>query len=632
MAFIPKIVRVEIIDNTTNNITIFERNQELIDGLIVPISKKKNAEKTNVLILYASDDKVKIATEIEETERGYSVKSIESFPKLFCDFPLIGTENFHFPVIVNSFFFNPQTERDGVWLKGSDDAEVKANQKLLEKAVELYQNLISQVAEKTFFDLYNLAETRIPSVTEKNFDPEWYQANIQRPLREIIKKSKVVETENDKVLFDDIYFPDPDLKKEDREKIWNFSFDLKVNKLPSKQHIHKWAELIWTTCNRVNIDDLVTDLKGKTSMTELINTLEIDDKESFVWLNNCIEFIYKIGGQNYFDNHTLIPNQEGLFKKCKELSTDEIEDETLKEIAFLLDYNYYEKLIHKNIYFEYSSRRITLENVANEITQKLIRDDGNNDPNRKLAIIKLTEWFESNPELGKKSFADLYRRKEKLFVDTIEDKENLYRVLKSKIPLSKLASPELSEEIQKAEELTNLLKDFGANDVSDLRRKLELAQNISTNDSKILITQETLVSLGVTSIEELEEALKDKNIADKFIHTSTPTLQMFLSVQGLIKRAKDKVLQHLNNLPDYDCSEWEELATTIIGGIKKHGLPIYIVVRPSDNREVIVYYSSEKDTLDDPNAELWIDNGTDEPRQLTIGKILKTTGINRIPV
>jgi len=289
-------------------------------------------------------------------------------------------------------------------------------------------------------------------------------------------------------------------------------------------------------------------------------------------------------------------------------------------------------LIHKNIYFEYSSRRITLENVANEITQKLIRDDGNNDPNRKLAIIKLTEWFESNPELGKKSFADLYRRKEKLFVDTIEDKENLYRVLKSKIPLSKLASPELSEEIQKAEELTNLLKDFGANDVSDLRRKLELAQNISTNDSKILITQETLVSLGVTSIEELEEALKDKNIADKFIHTSTPTLQMFLSVQGLIKRAKDKVLQHLNNLPDYDCSEWEELATTIIGGIKKHGLPIYIVVRPSDNREVIVYYSSEKDTLDDPNAELWIDNGTDEPRQLTIGKILKTTGINMIPV
>jgi len=632
LAFIPKIVRVEIIDNTTNNITIFERNQELIDGLIVPISKKKNAEKTNVLILYASDDKVKIATEIEETERGYSVKSIESFPKLFCDFPLIGSEDFHFPVIVNSFFFNPQTERDGVWLKGSDDTEVVENQKLLENAVELYKNLISKVAEGHFFDLYNLAETKMPSTNEKYFDEKWYKDFIQKPIREFIYKAKIVETENDKVLLGDVYFPDPDLKEENRDKIWKFSSDLKVNKLPSKQHIHKWAELIWKDCKRVNIAELVANVQAKANITELINTLEIDEKESFVWLNKCIEFIYEIGGQNYFDNNTLIPNQEGAFKKRKELSRDEIEDETLKEIAYLVGYNYYKELIHKDIYFESSYTTTTMQNVANEITKKLNKDDENNDKNRVLAIIKLTEWFESNPEAGKKFFAELYRRKEKLLVDTIEDKENLYRVLRSKIPLSKLASPELSEEIQKAEELTNLLKDFGANDVSDLRRKLELAHNISTNDSKILITQETLVSLGVTSIEELEEALKDKNIADQFIHTSTPTLQMFLSVQRLIKRAKDNILQHLKTLPEYDCSECEELATTVIGGIKKDGLPIYVVVRPSDNREVIVYYSSEKDTLDNPNAELWIENGIDKPKHLTLGKILKITGINRIPV
>jgi hypothetical protein len=36
----------------------------------------------------------------------------------------------------------------------------------------------------------------------------------------------------------------------------------------------------------------------------------------------------------------------------------------------------------------------------------------------------------------------------------------------------------------------------------------------------------------------------------------------------------------------------------VIGGIKKDGLPIYIVVRPSDNGEVIIYYSSEKDALE----------------------------------
>ena len=145
---------MKIIDNTTKNIIVFENSQELRDDLIVSISKIINEEKkTNIFILYASDDKVAIATEVEETERGYSVKSINDIPKLFCDFPLIGTEDFHFPVVVNSFFFNPLTERDGIWLKGSDDPEIEENQKLLENAVELYKNLISQVTEKSFFNL-----------------------------------------------------------------------------------------------------------------------------------------------------------------------------------------------------------------------------------------------------------------------------------------------------------------------------------------------------------------------------------------------------------------------------------------------------------------------------------------------
>ena len=64
----------------------------------------------------------------------------------------------------------------------------------------------------------------------------------------------------------------------------------------------------------------------------------------------------------------------------------------------------------------------------------------------------------------------------------------------------------------------------------------------------------------------------------------------------------------------------------------KDDLPVYIVVRPSNNGEVIIYYSSEKDILDDPMAELWIDNGIEDPRRLTLGTILKTTGITRITV
>jgi hypothetical protein len=194
-------------------------------------------------------------------------------------------------------------------------------------------------------------------------------------------------------------------------------------------------------------------------------------------------------------------------------------------------------------------------------------------------------------------------------------------------------NPKLLESIKKTEELADLLSEYNVKDVNELKELLVQAQNNNSNSIiKREITQDVLVSLGVTSVEELEEALKDKELSSCFYHTSTPNVEMFLFVQSLIERAKENIITHLKGLPDYDCSELEELASTVLGGIRKEGLSIHVVVRPSDNGEVIVYYSSEKDTLDYANAELWIDNGREVPRHLTLGKILKTTGINKIPV
>jgi Asp-tRNA(Asn)/Glu-tRNA(Gln) amidotransferase C subunit len=192
---------------------------------------------------------------------------------------------------------------------------------------------------------------------------------------------------------------------------------------------------------------------------------------------------------------------------------------------------------------------------------------------------------------------------------------------------------EIIQKIQDMKEITSLLEECKASNISELKTMFRLVQNVLEDDSnKVEINQEILLSLGVTSIGELEQALEDKGISAKFMHTSTPTVQMFTTVQELIARTRNNVIKHLQSLENYDCTDVEELATTVIGGIKKDGIPIYIVVRPSDNGEVIIYYSSEKDTLANPCSELWIDDGSEEPKQLTLGKVLKATGINRIPV
>lgn len=471
LAFIPIIESVSIIDNINGLKTKFKNSEELKDDVLLSIIKTENKKEYEIKLLFAKEDDVAIASIVEETEDGYSIKNLKDFPKLFCDFPLIGTEDFHFPVIVNSFYFNPLMERDGVWLKGDGKDEVEENREILEKAVKLYETLLGKITELNFYDLYNICLSKLPSTNEKYFDENWYQNNIQKTLRKIITKSKVIETEteNDKVLFSDVRFPDPDLKKEEREKIWQFSSDLKVNKLPIKRHIHKWADLIWKDCSIVDIADLVTDLKGEANLTGIINTLEKDESQAVAWLNNCIEFIFQIGGQIHFNNNELIPNQEGIFKKRKDLSMDEIDDEILKEIALLLGYNYYKELIHKDIYFEDSHSSTTIQDIAAEISQ-LIKDDESIDEDRIHAIRKLAEWFEYNSEKGKTYFEALYRRKEKLFVDTIDDKDNLYRVLKSKTPLSKLA--EVAKAIENDPEILEIIE----------RRQREREEELERNE------------------------------------------------------------------------------------------------------------------------------------------------------
>lgn len=641
LAFIPKLKKVEIIDNVSVKSVLFRNTNEIIGGLLSKIEKTENAEISEVLILQSKNDKVSIAIEVEKTERGYTAKDIKDIPKLFCDFPLIGSENFHFPVIVNSFFFNPLTERDGIWLKGGiADEEVLENQALLKSSVELYKNLIDSISEQSFYDLYNLATTKVPAIDSKYLEQTWYIENIQKPLRAFLNKSKIVEIIDGSGSIEEVFFPDTTLLKEDRETIWQFSSDLKVNKLPIKKHIQKWDNVIWKGCSKVDINDLVADLKGQKNISNLTKTLDIEEVEVFCWLNDCLKFINK-NNTILFNESEIIPNQNGDFKACKELFLDEIEDEKLKGIAKLVGHDFLEELVHKNIYLEHNPSKKSINDIASVITCLINKE--NNTVNRSLAITMLIQWFEDNEGKGKDHFTELYRKKEKLLVDTIEDKESLFSILNSDVAISEVAGlvqqfernpDKVNESIGKAKELDDLFAEYGAATVEELKILIVTAGKPMPEPSpaRVEITQEILSSLGVTTPEELEIALQDESISEQFYHTSTPSLEMFMFAQEIIKRAKSNILKYLNEHQNYDCSETEDLAPTIIGGIVKNGQEITIVIRPSDNKHVIIYYDSEKATLEYESAELWIEDGKSEPKILTLGKVLRSTGITKIPV
>lgn len=640
LAFIPSIESVEIINNIDFCDVKFSNSQELIDDLIVPISKKEGKKETTIFLLYMASERVSIAIEVEKLKDDYYIKNINDVPKLFCDFPLIGTEEFHFPVIANSFFFNPQTERDGIWLKSDTDKEVLENKALLEEVAGLYKNLIGQITKKNFHHFFNAIETTLPSTDDKYFDEKWYKEKIQSPLRNFILLSKVVELEGSEELkpINEIWFPLKSYSDEIREQIWQYTFDLYPESVCKKDHLHDWCEVSWIDWNKQNYEQLIIDVAGHKDIRTLSSSFGKTTDDTFNWLNSLYEFILADEKNlSLIGRSAIFPNKNEVFKLKSHLHIDNIQDDDLITILYLLGEDWKDILLHDKIYLDDHQEK-DKEDIAVKITDRQKKfQSKDKDEDYVTAISILSEWFENNKESAKDLFSELHRKRAELFMDTIGDKESLYKIMRSTTELSQLSkvaqalesNPQLMDNIKKANDLTKLLNEFGVSDVSELKQMLNQVQS---KVPKIEITQEVLASLGVKSATELEEMLKDKDNASKFIHTSIPNVEMFLFAEKLINRAKKRIIDHIQTLDEYDCDEMDEVSTTVIRGIKKEGVELSIVVRPSDYGKVIIYHGAEKDILDYEYAELWIDNGIDTPKHLTLGRILKNTGINKIPV
>lgn len=65
---------------------------------------------------------------------------------------------------------------------------------------------------------------------------------------------------------------------------------------------------------------------------------------------------------------------------------------------------------------------------------------------------------------------------------------------------------------------------------------------------------------------------------------------------------------------------------------QKNSREIHIIVRPSDNSKIIFYEDTEFEALDECESELWTDDGNGNVMIVTMGDLLKTTGITMIPL
>lgn len=640
LSFIPEIHSVEIIDNVRDETITFQNGPDIVDGF-KKIIKIKNGKEAIVRLLCATDGEVSIAARVRKKGDIFEILSLNDIPKLFCDFPLIGTENFHFPIVVNSFYFNPQTERDGIWLMGDNDPEVIENKGLLQQALILYNEMICDLEDKSFKNVYNIAKTKIPSTDEKYFDTEWYAKYIQIPLRKFLLTKTIVELENgSNGKLNELWFPLKSYTKDTKEKLWQYTSDLFPQSVCKKDNLHDWTEIIWDDINKITFAELIKDIANCKSIDKLSEYFGEDEELTFKWLNKVESFIIEDEiNLPLLEKNAIIPNENGAFLIKSELYIDKINDPYLIEILQLLGEDWNDILIHHKVSFGRYGMKKKSE-IATKINEKLKNISPENQ-NFIKAISLLSEWFDNNADEGKELFSETYRKRAELFMNTIKDKDSLYKVMRSKTDLAHLSkvaeaieeNPRLFENIEQAKEIYSLLKQYNVNDLQQLR---ELLDNNGTTqpmrDSLLPVTEEILANMGISSLEEWQDAIKDKDLSSLFSHKSTPSTDMFVYVQSLIQKAKESIIGYLQTLNDYDLTDLDDTtAPTILAGVIKDGKPISIVARPAYNGEVIIYYGSERDILDYEPSELWIDDGI-KPRMISLGHLLKKAQIIKFPV
>ena len=362
-------------------------------------------------------------------------------------------------------------------------------------------------------------------------------------------------------------------------------------------------------CNKIS-----AEIAGNKCLNTFCSAYNFNtEDEAEIWLSEFVKYLKSIEKTDLLEKYAVIPNQNGVFKQKSYLyqEIDSIPD-FMKDVCQIAGTDFRDDIASAKIDVSKIIPRKKGFKEISEVITKYIREHMNNirvDSDKKEAFNETYRWLRNRKDdpVVKQHFQELL--------------DHLYWFYND---------DEISESISKANDLDNILSKFGISDVKQL--EVILTGKEYEVQSQKAITEELLCQYGISSKEELQRIIDSKILGDDFLHYSDSCFDKFQFVQQILQRALTNIQNHLSSLQDYDLADSVLIHKTIFTA-KKDGREIYIIARPSDYNEVILYYDAEIDTLDyTKDFELWIEDGKSAPEKLTFGKILRLTGVNRIPL
>lgn len=242
----------------------------------------ENGEESrlNHKLIYITEGSLSLALAVDFERNILAVDAQKS--RVFVDFPLIGSENFPFPVIINDRRLHPNEPRSGISLVDSERSEeAKLNKEIIKKCVHLYHRLFQYLYSENYGNLWNFL--RIPIWQDSpEMSSGWVRENIYNSLYRVFYQANIIETNQgmSTPINRNLRFPWADTMQEKEEIYWLLS------QIPA----------YWVAKNNVNWYDILqgylTEEIGfrSVSLPYILENIHqylhrIEKNSAFAWVN-----------------------------------------------------------------------------------------------------------------------------------------------------------------------------------------------------------------------------------------------------------------------------------------------------------------------------------------------------------
>jgi hypothetical protein len=481
LTFRPQLAEIEVIDSRTSTTKLTFKREEVesdIENLIIikTVCRKNGKHIKDRIIGKIIENETEIAFPIEEIEENkfQLLPYPEECPRLFCAFPMIGTSEFNFPVVVNSKKFVPNRERDGIELTDFDEE----NRERLVEAIIAFKRLLEIIQENEWTEAFNICRFKNQDISDAE-TKKWFIKEIFKPIKDGIFKTKLIEIDSSleldeqRISLSSAYVPYSDRRKKNKEKIvetiYDFAFQVMAEQIPCKDHFLNWYEILDFEIfenEKLDIEKLCETISPKGSLSLFAETKNLTEAETVKYFINLVEFVIEQEEEELLGKYNLLLNQSKLFTKINGLKLDRIEhkglkesyDEKLKDIYYSLSNNECrETLLHKefetiNDLLE-KDDKYDFKELAKDTDEELRNFEGNfHDENFLLILKDLFNWY-TTCGLSDETLINLFPyfslNKSQLYLNTKTPQELEYAFDieisgKSEV-LAKLANSSLSE-------------------------------------------------------------------------------------------------------------------------------------------------------------------------------------------